>query len=274
MTQTVVILMVIGLIAVGIWFSPWIWQQRRRRWQRRPFPTRWEAIVDQQLPFYARLLPAQQQQLQANIQVFLAEKQFIGCAGLQLTETMQVTIAAIACLLLLGEHGNYFPRLRSILVYPTAYYVDEVSSPEWGIIQERRVARLGESWVQDQVVLAWSQVAWDCDRWQDGHNVVLHEFAHQLDQADGTAEGVPILPDQATYQTWATVMSQAYQQLCQAVERGDRTVLDPYGTTNPAEFFAVATETFFEKPQLLRRHHPDLYAQLRSYYRLNPIDWI
>jgi Mlc titration factor MtfA (ptsG expression regulator) len=186
---------------------------------------------------------------------------------------MKLTIAAVACLLLLNERGKYFPKLRTILVYPSTYFVNETTATGGYFIEEKRVARLGESWSRDQVVLSWEQVERDTHNWRDGHNVVLHEFAHQLDQEDGTAEGVPILQQNDDYPIWAQVMTDAYQQLCYDVQRSKKTVMNSYGTTNPAEFFAVATETFFEKPQQLFKKYPELYAQLQRYYQLNPLQW-
>ena len=156
--------------------------------------------------------------------------------GLQVTEEMKVTIAAVACLLLLNEREKYFPKLRSILIYPTAYFAKE-TTVNGNVVEEKRVIRLGESWNRDQLILSWEQVKQDTYNWHDGHNVVLHEFAHQLDQEDGKAEGVPILE------------------------------------TLPAEFFAVATETFFEKPQKLQKKHGELYQLLQNYYQLNPVKW-
>jgi Mlc titration factor MtfA (ptsG expression regulator) len=273
MVQTILVLLIIGLMIAGIIVSPVLRERRRKRLQQRPFPPLWNAIVENNLPLYSRLSPAERRRLQGHVQVFLAEKQFIGCGGLRVTEEMKLTIAAVACLLLLNERGKYFPKLRTILVYPSTYFVNETKTTGGYFIEERRVARLGESWSSDRVVLSWEQVQRDTRNWRDGHNVVLHEFAHQLDQEDGTAEGVPILPQNADYPIWAQVMTDAYQQLCQDVERVKKTVMDSYGATNPAEFFAVATETFFEKPRQLSKKHPELYAQLQRYYQLNPLQY-
>jgi hypothetical protein len=123
------------------------------------------------------------------------------------------------------------------------------------------------------VLLSWAQVQYDLAHWRDGQNLVLHEFAHQLDQEDGTAEGVPVLARQADYRTWGTVMRAEYQRLRDSVAQGEPTILNPYGSTHPAEFFAVATETFFEKPEQLLAHHPALYDQLQRYYQLDPLHW-
>jgi MtfA peptidase len=273
MIATLIVLLILGLIIGGILGYPAFIQWRRNQLQTRPFPPLWQATLEHSLPQYLRLSPSERKQLQGHIQVFLAEKQFIGCNGLQITEEIKLNIAAVACLLLLNKRGKYFPKLRSILVYPTAYWVDSTVSVGNGVIEEKREARLGESWSRDQVVLAWEQVQQDLKAWEDGRNVVLHEFAHQLDQEDGKAEGVPILQNNSDYNRWAQVMAEEYQQLCKNVEQGVRSVIDSYGTTNPAEFFAVATETFFEKPSLMQKKHPDLYEQLHRYYQLDPATW-
>lgn len=272
MVATLLVLIFVALIVLGILGYP-IWlKQRRNRFKVRPFPALWASTVEHNLPIYTRLSSEERKRLQGHIQVFLAEKQFIGCNGLQVTEEMKLIIAAVACLLLLNERGKYFPKLRSLLIYPGAYWVNETISTGY-VVEERRTARLGESWSRDQVVLSWDQVQQDMLNWKDGRNVVLHEFAHQLDQEDGKAEGVPILPHEVDYQAWAKVMTAEYRQLCQNVEQGAKTVMDRYGATNPAEFFAVATETFFEKPQQLLKKHPDLYRQLQSFYKLDPSQW-
>src|SRR6476469_9707072 len=257
MFQTFIFLLTIGLIIAYILLNPLLIKQKRNRLKRRPFPPLWDAIIENNIPIYLCLAPAEIRRLQGHIQVFLAEKQFIGCGGLQVTEEMKLIVATVACLLLLNERDQYFPKLRSILIYPSAYLVNETTSVGNYIVEERRVARLGESWTNDQLALAWEQVKRDTGNWRDGHNVILHEFAHQLDQEDGKAEGVPILPRTLDYAIWAKVMTEAYQQLCNDVERGRKTVMDSYGATNPAEFFAVATETFFEKPHQLLKQHPE-----------------
>jgi MtfA peptidase len=274
MVPTIIVLLLLGLILIGIFLSPFLTKQRRNSIKRRPFPPLWNAIIENNIPIYLRFSPNERRSLQGHIQVFLAEKQFIGCSGLEVTQEMKVVIAAIACLLLLNDRGEYFPKLHSILIYPSTYLVKETTSVSDYVVEERRVARLGESWNRDQVVVSWEQVKQDTSNWRDGHNVVLHEFAHQLDQEDGKAEGVPILQQKSDYPIWAKVMAAEYQQLCQDVQQGVKTVIDSYGTTNAAEFFAVATETFFEKPQQLLNQHPALYNLLKGYYHLNPVQWI
>ena len=273
MFETIIFFLIIGLIISGILFSPLLIKWRRNRLKRRTFPPMWDALIENNLPICLHFSPAERRRLQGHIQVFLASKQFIGCGGLQVTEEMKLIVAAIGCLLLLNERGKYFPKLRSILIYPSTYLVNETTYTGNYVVEDRRVARLGESWTNDQLVLSWEQVKRDTYNWRDGHNVVLHEFAHQLDQEDGSAEGVPILQRNSDYPIWAKVMTEEYQQLCNDVERGVKTVMDSYGATNPAEFFAVATETFFEKPHQLLKKHPALYEQLQRYYQLDPVQW-
>lgn len=273
MIETIVVFFIIGIIIAGIFLNPTLIRRRRNRLKHRFFPPLWNAIIETNLPIYLCLSPPQRRQLQGLIQVFLIEKQFIGCGGLQVTEEMKLVIAAVACLLLLNGSGEYFPKLRSILIYPTTYFVNETTAIGNYVVQERRVARLGESWINDQVVLSWQQVKYDTSHWSDGHNIVLHEFTHQLDQADGRAEGVPILPPTCDYPIWSEVMTKEYQQLCNDIQQDVNTVMDSYGATNPAEFFAVATETFFEKPHQMLQQHPELYKLLQDYYQLDPVQW-
>ena len=262
----------ISAIAIGVLIYPLWLRLRRNQLMEKPFPKHWINILERNLPAYGRFSPWQQKQLQGFIQVFLQEKQFIGCQGLQVMEEMRVTIAAIACLLLFGDRRTYFPNLRSILIYPHAYVVRETSINDANVVEEKMIARLGESWTKDQVIVSWEQIVYDIHHWQDGHNLILHEFAHQLDQEDGIAEGVPILPRALDYEAWSRVMTNTYLALCDQVEHNRKTILDYYGATNPAEFFAVATETFFEKPKQLQQKHPSLYELLQRYYRLDPLD--
>jgi len=244
--------------------------RRRKRLRSQPFPQSWLTIIKKNVPFYERLPQADQGELQGHIQVFLAEKCFEGCGGLELTDEIKVTIAAQACLLLLHRETDYYPRLITILVYPYAYVAKSVQPIGGGVVLEGETARLGEAWIAGVVVLSWDDVRQGASDLHDGHNVVLHEFAHQLDQQDGSADGVPILEHRSQYVTWARVLSDEYDQLRRDTEQCRTDVIDAYGATNPAEFFAVATECFFEKPIQLRRKHPQLYEELKAYYRQDP----
>jgi Mlc titration factor MtfA (ptsG expression regulator) len=248
----------------------WLKHRRRDALRHRPFPAAWRATVEKNVPYVARLPPADREELFGHVQVFLAEKHFEGCGGLQLTDEIRVTIAAQACILLLHRDTDDYPNLTSILVYPTTYLVPGGRPRPDGLVEDSAQARLGESWSHDVVVLAWDSVLSGAADIHDGHNVVLHEFAHQLDQEGGVGDGAPALPRRSMYVAWARVLSHDYAQLVLETQHHHRELIDQYGATNPAEFFAVVTETFFEKPRQLRAKHPELYSQLQQFYRQDP----
>jgi Mlc titration factor MtfA (ptsG expression regulator) len=248
----------------------WLRRRRRAAIRRRPIPDAWRALVERNIPYVGRLTPEDRAELFGLVQIFLAEKRFEGCGGLELTDEVRVTIAAQACILLLHRETEDYPKLTSILVYPTTYVVREGRRTAEGLVAEGPQARLGESWARDVVVLAWDSVLSGAADIHDGHNVVLHEFAHQLDQEDGGSDGAPTLPRRSMYVAWARVLGHDFDQLVRDVAHHHRTLIDRYGATNPAEFFAVVTETFFEKPRELRARHPELYALLQEFYRQDP----
>ena len=243
-------------------------RRRRARLRAVPLPEEWRAILTANVPLYTRLPPERRRELEGHIQVLLAEKRFEGCAGLELTDEVRVTVAAHAALLLLGrgEEAQYYPGLVSTLIYPSAYRAP-VEEHHGGIVTERREVLLGESWRHGVVVLAWDAARAGARDARDGDNVILHEFAHQLDTEDGAADGVPYLDQPSDYAAWARELAPEYERLR---ERPHRSVLDAYGATDPAEFFAVATEAFFEKPHQLRGRHPALYEELSRFYRMDP----
>jgi MtfA peptidase len=249
-------------------------QRRRDRIRSQAFSPAWLTTIQKNVPIFNCLPQADQRELQGHIQVFLAEKFFEGCGGLEMTDEIKVTIAAQACLLLLHRESHYYRRLLTILVYPHAYVAKTIEPIGGGVALEGETARLGEAWKDGVVVLSWDDVRQGASDLHDGHNVVLHEFAHQLDQEEGSADGAPILEHRSQYVTWARVLSEEYDQLRQDTEQGRTDVLDEYGATNPAEFFAVATECFFEKPIQLRRKHPQLYEELKAYYRQDPASFV
>ncbi|HEX2191195.1 MAG TPA: M90 family metallopeptidase [Longimicrobiaceae bacterium] len=254
---------------------------RRRRGRARaalrdgPFPEAWRGVLERNFSLYRRLSAEDRERLHGLIQVFLAEKSFEGCGGLELTDEIRVTIAGQACLLLLNlEEADYYARLRSILVYPGTVrpmYVERATAT--GALAPPEEALLGQSWGHGTVILTWDSVRRSASAADDGRNVVFHEFAHQLDQEDGAADGVPYLENASALRAWGAIMQEHYAALREAVEEGRRTLLDEYGATNPAEFFAVATEHFFEQPVQLRRAYPDLYDELSGYYRQDPASW-
>ena len=249
-------------------------KQRRRRLRAQPFPKDWLATVESNVPFFRRLSASDQAELLGNIQVFLAEKRFEGCGGLELTDESRVTIAAQACLLLLHRKTDYFPRLLTILVYPSTYSVEEKRPVEGPVWEEGRMTRLGETGrTLGSMVLSWDATKSGAGDPSDGKNVVFHEFAHQLDYENYAADGVPGLVTREQQLSWREVMRTEFASLRSADETGIPTLLDTYGATNPAEFFAVSTEAFFERPCALRARHPKLYAELQRYFRQDPVEY-
>lgn len=237
------------------------------------FQAEWVGVLTNRIPVYSHLPGGLQEKLHHKITWFVARKNFEACGGLELTDEMVLTIAGQACLLVMNQPDPSFPRLRTILVYPSAYRATERTVDGLGIVSEREVVRLGESSSNGTVVLAWDAVLQGARNQFDGHNVALHEFAHQLDQAHGPADGIPHLTNPNHYAQWARVLDAGLNQLQTLQAKRKRSVLDKYGATNHAEYFAVATEAFFEKPRQLARKRPEIYAELERYYRLNPAEW-
>ncbi len=266
----------IPILAVIVWLliiRPIVKQKRRRQLMGQPFPEAWLPIIRQRVPLAGVLPSPLQKRLHGLIQVFLSEKRFEGCNGLEITDEIRVTVAAQACLMLTGLSTIHpYPKLSTILVYPAAYSARHATAISGGIVSGPQF-RAGESWSRGAVVLSWDHVHKGSANSEDGRNVVFHEFAHQLDQAYGPADGVPELREWSAYAIWSQVMTAEYRKLIRAIEKGRPHLLDAYGSTNPAEFFAVATETFFEKPDRMLREAPDLYQELRACYQLDPAGW-
>lgn len=247
-------------------------QRRRQQLRAQPIPSRWRAIIARNLSVFGQLPPEDQTELLGHVQVFLAEKQFEGCGGLDLTDEIRVTIAAQACRLLLHRETDYYPELTTILIYPSGYTAHGERQLEGPIWEEGNEDLLGHTARRlGALVLAWDAVKKGAADPSDGDNLVLHEFAHQLDFEDYETDGTPALATRADYLAWARVMSREFEALRADDEAGMPTVLDTYGAKNPAEFFAVATEAFFERPRALRAKHPKLYAELARFFRQDPV---
>lgn len=245
-------------------------RRRRKRLRERPFPADWLVILEHNVAYYRLLTPAEQAELRGHIQVFLSEKTFEGCGGLTITDEIRVTIAAQACVLLLGRPTDYYPKLHTILVYPSRYLVTHRIPLAGGVVLEGTHQRLGESWHRGPVVLSWDDVRRGAADVHDGENVVFHEFAHQLDSESGAVEGAPVLPRRSMYIAWARVLGREYNDLIENLKRDRDTVIRAYGATSPAEFFAVVTEAFFEQPVRLKLRHPELYEQFAQFYQQDP----
>ncbi|MFC1689486.1 zinc-dependent peptidase, partial [Pseudomonadota bacterium] len=212
--------------------------------------------------------------LRRLIKQFLHQKHFSGAGGLEVTDEMRITVAAQACMLQLNRNSALYPRLKYIILYPSAFVVTRSDTDGAGIVSHGRKGLLGESWQNGKVILAWDNVLHGARNFVDGSNVVLHEFAHQLDSETGSTDGAPLLAGASSYRSWAAALSGEFEELQKDARYGRRSLMDHYGATNPAEFFAVTTETFFEKPGNMAKHHEELFEVLKSYYRVDPRDWI
>jgi MtfA peptidase len=250
----------------------WLRDHHRSKTRTRPFPSEWETFIRSNVAHYSFLDDAECAELQAMVQVFVEEKHWEGCGGLDLTDEIRVTIAAQACLLQLGLPHDYYRNVQSILVYPSTVVPPEHHT---GIFERVEgpaapaVPILGQSFSQGPVILVWDAVLHGARHPEQGHNVVYHEFAHKLDMLDGAADGTPLL-DRDQLAQWVTVCSREFLRLRSLAENGHKTFLDAHGATNEAEFFAVATEEFFDRPDVLQKKAPDLYRILSAYYRQNP----
>jgi Mlc titration factor MtfA (ptsG expression regulator) len=232
-------------------------------------PAGWEQLAAERVIHFGALDADEREQLGADLGWLLATKRWEATRGFALTEEMRVTIAAQAALLVLGLGVDAYREVRSIIVSPTTRYTTgERAGPARGVVTDTPLPIIGQA--RDRrgpVLVAWDAVRRQTRHPEQGHNVVFHEFAHKLDMLTGTIDGTPPLPDPATVDRWVAVCTQAYESL-RAGTAGPP--LDPYGGTNPGEFFAVATEVFFDRPVALREGHPDLYEVLRDFYRQDP----
>ena len=265
---TISLLAAAGLLAWGV---P-RWGLRRALAQ--PLAASELALLERNVEQYRAMNAVQRVRLERLVRRFLHEKTFVGCAGLEITEEMRLTIAGQACLLLMGARGEaVYPTLNAVLVYPGAFLVPRRQVDAAGVVTEERQDLLGESWGDGRVILSWDHVRRAGMDAPPTHNVVLHEFAHQLDSESGTTNGAPYLGSAERYRSWSEVLSRDFAALRHDAWFGHEGVLDHYGATNPAEFFAVATEAFFEQPHRLAVRHPALYEEFLKYYRVDPRAW-
>lgn len=242
--------------------------RKRKKMMSLPIDPEWIKILQNNLAIYKHLPAEFKDQLHGLIKIFIAEKNFEGCGGLEMTEEIKVTIAAQACILMLNKKPTFYAGLDSILVYPSSYFAKDIEplSSYTYLVSESH--RMGESWKKGLVVLAWDHVKKGALDMDDGHNVAFHEFAHQ--QANETS--VKVRP--SSYRTWGKVFCRELQKLRRDIIRNREDVIDEYGAVNPAEFFAVATESFFEKSEQMKKRHPALYKVLKDYYKLDPAKWV
>ena len=252
------------------WHSGWRQRREQQALQRHAIPPAlWQATLAG-LPFLQRWPAPDLAELQRLASLFLAEKEFSGAGGIEVTDSMAVCIAAQACLPVLRLGLAPYRGFVGIVVHPDAVVASRQEVGEDGLLHTWDEVLAGEAVQGGPLMLSWADVAAAGSTAADAYNVVIHEFAHVLDMADGVADGVPLLPDQRARQHWGGVLQLEYERFCRAVDSGDATALDPYGAEAPAEFFAVASEAFFVSPQAMRAEHPWLYPLLRGYYQQDP----
>jgi Mlc titration factor MtfA (ptsG expression regulator) len=269
MNPWVFLIAVVAAIAIALWVP----RYRLKRALSAPFPEEWVEILERNIGIYRNLPMPLRLQLRQLIKQFLHQKHFSGAGGLEVTDEMRITIAAQACMLQLNRNSGLYAGLKYIIIYPSAFVVTRSETDASGVVSHGRKGLLGESWQNGKVILAWDNVLHGARNFVDGSNVVLHEFAHQLDSETGSTDGAPLLAGESSYRSWASALSGEYAVLQRDARSGRRSLLDHYGATNPAEFFAVATETFFEKPRRMARHHQELFEILQSYYKIDPREW-
>jgi MtfA peptidase len=252
----------------------WLDERRRKRLLEAPFPDEWRRILSRNMVHFSYLEGHEQQQLCQLVQLFVAEKEWEGCNGLVLTDEMKVTIAGQACLLVLGlvdvlRGPELYANVETILVYPSTFIPRRQEESIFAIpgIEHPMLPLIGEAHRRGPVILTWDAVRRSGRHPEIGHNVVYHEFAHKLDMLDGAVDGVPPLGDKAEYERWNRVCQSEYARLRELSDAGREGVLDPYGSTDEAEFFAVVTEAFFDAPIELAAEYPALYEVLSAFYR-------
>jgi len=247
----------------------WLRNRRRRQRLSEPFPPEWDRIIERNVAHDRELDANERSRLRDFIRIFIAEKSWEGCGGLEMTDEIRVTISAQAGLLVLGIPHEYYGNVRSILVYPSTVVTPD-RSPGVFELQNGPVASgvpiLGEAQMHGPIILVWDAVQQNARHPEQGHDVVYHEFAHKLDMLDGSVDGTPPLGSREEIRRWAEVCEREFNDLRARVRRGKSTFLNQYGATNEAEFFAVATEFFFDKPVAMKRHEPELYALLQGFY--------
>ncbi|MEM7304109.1 MAG: M90 family metallopeptidase [Pseudomonadota bacterium] len=268
-----IILFSIIIAAIVLWYArKQLRISKRLKLSNKPLQADAIAILEKNVSIYNLLSDELKHELRGYINIFLDEKKFYGHDGIQIDDVIRLTVAGNACLLLLQGNKNYFPGFTSILIYPDTY-VAQQTTHESGLATQDVSVRAGESWMRGPVILSWADVVRGNDHPGDGHNVVIHEFAHKLDEQDGVMDGMPVLRDKSQYAEWTNILSAEYVSLQERVKQGKNKVMDAYGTVSPAEFFAVATESFFEKPVLMKKRLPKLYDQLQKFYNIDPAAW-
>ena len=248
------------------WIGRW-W--RARILKRHGIPSGAFDAAFARLPILHGLEPAERARLRESASLFIHDKTFSAAGGAEVDDAIQHAIALQACLLTLNLDENSYRGWNEIILYPDEFLRQREEMDEAGVVHRSRDILAGESWHGGPLVLSIASVKESGQA--DGINVVLHEFAHKLDMLNGDANGYPPLHRGMDAASWARDFSAAYADLCARVDAGEDTVIDPYATTDPAEFFAVLTEVFFETPQVINLEYPAIYQQLQQFYRQHPL---
>ena len=260
-----------GLLIAGLLGYRLSRRRRRRKLLATPLTAQQRAVLDRLVPILRRLPDDLRPSLEGKMNLFMDQVTFRGNQGVEVTDDMRLSIAAQACLLIVNK-PDWYDTLRNVLIYPSTIAARR-NRHDGAVVHESDSFMAGESWSRGPIVLSWDHALRGGLDPDDGHNVVMHEFAHQLDSLTGNANGIPILRKGQDYRDWEKAMLDAYQDHVERVQAGRETVIDRYGATNHQEFFAEATVTFFEKPRALRSEMPALYAQLSLLYALDPAAW-
>ena len=273
MTSLLLAFCVLGIAAGAVFYHRWRSRERRRAiLMRMPLAPAHQTIIEQNMPVYGKLPADLRARLDRLIQRFLDEIEFVGRDGFDVCTEAKVTIAAQACFLIAGPHDRWFRTLDKVIVYPAPFAKHRDPVEKFFAANPDREL-IGESWMAGPVLLAWDHAVYGCLETADGENLLIHEFAHQLDELDGRGDGRPPLPPDQCKETWDVIFQHAYERLCESVTRDEPSVFDPYGSINRAEFFAITVESFFEKPADVKLNEPQIFEQLAQYFGFDPTAW-
>ncbi len=261
--------LLLGAVALGGRY--WVNRQRTAGLLASALSVEQRALVETQVPLVLKLPPELRGKLEGKINLFLNQVEFVGCNGLEVSEEMRVSIAAQACLLVVNSDA-WYEHLNTVLIYPDAFKSMQTRHSGY-VVVEREIVRTGESWLRGPVILSWAHSQQGAINATDGHNVVFHEFAHQIDDLSGRTDGVPNLGKNQTFSGWERVFVAAYKRHVRHVQARRRTVIDPYGAEGYEEFFAVSVEVFFERAAALKHAEPEVYEQLSQLFQLDPSSW-
>jgi len=267
---TLLLLIFTGLAATGYWH--WSKTQKRKSLLDTPLTDAQHQVILDEVPLIRRVPRELGAKLDGKISLFLDQVEFIGCDGLEVTQEMKLSIAAQACLIVVNTDA-WYETLRTILIYPGAFKSKRIDYTGY-VAHERETVRSGESWARGPVILSRHHSDQAASDSRDGHNVVIHEFAHQLDNLTGETNGIPILSPDQSFADWARVFSDGYSRHLDRIEKGAKTVINPYGAEGHEEYFATALEVFFEQPAQLKQDEAEVYDEIKKLLRLDPASWV